>query len=80
MKLFFPKGVIAGKRSIPFMNRKHNVSARAKNIRNTNSVIRYPSYVLSQALFLEPCLFAMNMRSYHRAILETGRPVNRKKD
>lgn len=49
------------KKFIPFMSRKCNVSARAKNIRNTNSATRYPSYVLSQALFLEPCPFAMNM-------------------
>lgn len=49
------------KRSIPFMSRKYNVSARAKNIRSTNSATRYPSYVLSQALFLAPCLSAMNM-------------------
>ena len=52
---------IAGKRFIPLMSLKYNVSARAKNIRNTNSATRYPSYVLSQALFLEPCPFAMNM-------------------
>ena len=37
------------------------VSARAKNIRNTNSATRFPSYVLPQASFLEPCPSAMNM-------------------
>lgn len=52
---------IAGKRFIPFMSLKYNVSARAKNIRNTNSATRYPSYVLSQALLLAPCPFAMSM-------------------
>ncbi len=52
---------IAGRRFIPSMSRKYNVSVRAKNIRNTNSATRYPSYVLPQALFLEPCPSAMNM-------------------
>lgn len=37
LKPFFPKGVIAGKKFIPFMSRKYNVSARAKNIGNMNS-------------------------------------------
>lgn len=37
LKPFFPKCVIAGKKFIPFMSRKYNVSARAKNIGNMNS-------------------------------------------
>ena len=42
LRPFFPKDVIVGKRYIPFMNLKYNVSARVKNIRNTNLAIRYP--------------------------------------
>lgn len=61
MKPFFLKGVIVGKRYIPFMNRKYNVSARAKNIRNMNLATKCPSYDLPQALFLKPHPFAMNM-------------------
>lgn len=34
LKPFFLKGGIAGKRFIPFMSRKYNVSARVKNIKN----------------------------------------------
>lgn len=51
---------------------EYNVSARAKNIRSTNSATRYPSYVLSQALFLAPCLSAMNMTA-----IPSGLPWNR---
>ena len=40
------------------MSLRYNVSARAKNIGNTNSATGYPSYVLSQALFLVPCPFS----------------------
>ena len=61
LKAFCPKGVTAGKRFIPFMSRKCNVSARERNIRNTNSATRYPSYALQQVLFLKPSLSAMNM-------------------
>ena len=72
LKTFFHKDVTAGKRSIPFMSRKYNVSAMAKNIRNTNSATRYPSYVQSQALFLVPCPSAMDMM-----VILSGLPGNR---
>lgn len=42
LKPLFPKGVIVGKRCIPFMNLKYNVSAREKNIINMNLATRYP--------------------------------------
>lgn len=36
------------------MYMKYNVLAKGKIKRNMNSVIEYPSYVISQALLLEP--------------------------
>lgn len=80
LKPFCPKGVIVGKRFIPFMSRKYNVSARARSIKNTNSATRYPSYVLSQALFSEPSPFAMNMTAIPSRLHWNRWNGNRKKN
>ena len=81
LRPFFPKGATAGKRYIPSMSRRCNASARTRNIGNTNSATRYPSYVLSQVSFLEPCPSAMNMTDTIESSLEqverqTGRKIN----
>ena len=53
LKSFYLKGGIAGKRFIPLMSLKCNVSAKTKNARNMNLTTRYTLYVQYQVLFLE---------------------------
>ena len=50
----------AEKRFIPFMNCKCNVSAKARNTRNTSSAIKCQSSVPLQASYLEPSPSLMN--------------------
>jgi IS5 family transposase len=55
------KDVPVGKRFIPFMNQKSNVSVRVRNTKNTNLVIKHRLYVPPQGLFSGHFPFVMNM-------------------